>query len=238
MKYKFLIVDDDANMAVNLSKIIKENMPNLIENIKICNDGVETIEEIDKEKPDILLLDLKMPKANELTVIDKISEENIEIIIISGEASLINSLTIFNSKNIKKIYIKPFLSEHLIGELKYICHKKEEEYIRNKAEDELCVFSFNKCSIGYKYLIECLVKTYEREELLVNIEKDLFPLIAQKFHIKKIQNIKWSIQKTIKSMIRYTDTEKVYSYFPNTETLTPKLFIMTLNKLIITKYKK
>lgn len=85
MKYKFLIVDDDANMAVNLSKIIKENMPNLIENIKICNDGVETIEEIDKEKPDILLLDLKMPKANGLTVIDKISEENIEIIIISGE---------------------------------------------------------------------------------------------------------------------------------------------------------
>lgn len=237
MKYKFLIVDDDLNLAVNLSKIIKENMFNFIETVNICDNGAKAIKEIDKVKPDILLLDLKMPKANGLTVIDKIKEKSIVVIIMSGEVSMINSLKIFNSKNVKKIYIKPFLFEHLINELKYICYEKDNENIIKNIKNELSNFEFNKNSIGYQYLVECLLNAYKNPESLNNIEKNLFPLVAKKFRVDKIQNVKWCIQKSMKSMIRYTDRKKIIKYFPSREIPTIKLFIITLNNLIVTKYK-
>lgn len=236
MKYKLLIADDNLNFTMNLKETIEKNMPDYIETVNICNNGLEAINSVDIKKPDILLLDLNMPKKDGLTVLENIKED-IAIIIISGEVSMINNIRIFNSKNIKKIYVKPFNSNHLINELKYICYEKNTESVKQNIENELNDFEFNKTSVGYKYLEECLLYTYKNPKLLDNIEGKLLPLLANKFGIKKVQNIKWSMQKAVKSMIRYTDKRKILNYFPSNGVPTLKLFITTLSNLISKNYK-
>ena len=238
MKYTILIIDDNKQFTNHLQQILLQEISNLIKNIYVYNNSEKVINDIEQLKPDILLLDLKMPKVDGFKILEKIKNKKIMTIIISGEPFLINNIELYNSQNIKKIYIKPFKNEQLIKCLKYICNEKEQEIIQEDIENELCIFKFNKGSIGYKYLVKCLVKTYENSSILNNIEKELFPIIAKEVQVKKVENIKWSIQKTIKSMIRYTNKEKIAEYFPNIKIPTPKLFITTLNNIILKKYKR
>ena len=232
MKYTLLIVDDNLKFANNLSVHIYKSINNLINVVRIANNGKSAIEIIKDVKPDIVLLDLQMPKLNGLEVINQTKNLNMTIMVISGELSMINKIRLGNSKNIRKVYIKPFPINVLINDLKYICNEYNQIDIREKIEKQLDMFEFNKSSIGYRYLIECLIYTYQNPKFLDNMENDLFPLVAKKFQRKKGQNIKWSIQKTMKAMIRYTPTNKIKKVFPNTQMPTVKFFMRTINNFI------
>lgn len=237
MKYKFLIVDDNFDFAKSLNETLKQNLSNFIKEIDICNDGESAIKELIETKPDILLLDLKLPKLNGLAVLEKSKNIDWAVIIISGEVPLINHIRIFDNSNVKKILIKPFSVNILVSELNYICSKKNIDTLRKEIEKELSVFDFNKSSIGYRYLVECLLLAYKDSHLLNNIEKDLFSQVAKIFGIKNTQAVKWSMQKAIKSMIKYTDSQKIHQYFSFNQTPSLKLFITTIHKIILNKSK-
>lgn len=233
MKYKFLIIDDNLDFAKHLRKKLQQHLSNFVKEINICNDGESGIKKLMECKPEILLLDLNLPKLDGLTILEKSKNVNCSIIIISGEVPLINHIRIFDNNNVKKILIKPFPIDILLTELNYICSEKATDDLRKKIEKELSVFDFNKSSIGYRYLVECLVLACKHPCLLNNIEKDLFPQVAKIFSVQKMQTIKWSMQKTIKSMIKYTDIQKIHEYFSFNQFPSLKLFITTMHKIIL-----
>ena len=144
MKYTILIIDDNKQFTNHLQQILLQEISNLIKNIYDYNNSEKVINDIEQLKPDILLLDLKMPKVDGFKILEKIKNKKIMTIIISGEPFLINNIELYNSQNIKKIYIKPFKNEQLIKCLKYICNEKEQEIIQEDIENELCIFKFNK----------------------------------------------------------------------------------------------
>lgn len=224
MKYTLLLADDNLKLAKNLSLYIHKNISDLVKIIGVTNNGETAMEIIKNSKPDILLLDLKMPKLNGLEVIRRTKKDSIMTMVITGEISMINKIELEDSINIKKIYIKPFPIYMLLNDLKYICTEKNKTDIRKRIEKELEMFQFNKNSIGYKYLIECLIYTCQNSNLLDNMESSLFPLVAKKFKNKKGSNIKWAIQKTIKSMIRYTPKDKIEKTFHEIKIPTIKFF--------------
>ncbi len=80
--------------------------------------------------------------------------------------------------------------------------------------EELEKFNFNKSSIGYKYVIQCIIEVYKNQKRLNNIEKDLLPCVAEKLNVKDSKIIKWTLRKMIISMVRYTDTKTIQQYFP------------------------
>ena len=232
MKYTLLLADDNLKLAKNLSLYIHKNISDLVKIIGVTNNGETAMEIIKNSKPDILLLDLKMPKLNGLEVIRRTKKDSIMTMVITGEISMINKIELEDSINIKKIYIKPFPIYMLLNDLKYICTEKNKTDIRKRIEKELEMFQFNKNSIGYKYLIECLIYTCQNSNLLDNMESSLFPLVAKKFKNKKGSNIKWANQKTIKSMIRYTPKDKIEKTFHEIKIPTIKFFLITINNLI------
>ena len=59
-KIKVLMVDDNVNMTGMVKDYFKKNK--MIEISDVCHDGEEAIENIKKNKYDLLLLDLIMPK--------------------------------------------------------------------------------------------------------------------------------------------------------------------------------
>lgn len=236
MNNKLIIADDELAFSSNLFNYLKANN-NVIDIVGIALDGKQTLNLIENLNPDILLLDLQMPKINGIKILESIEDREISVILISGQAEMINTIQIKSFKLIKQIYINPFDFEKLNMDLKYFCEKESISEIRQNIENELLNFSFNKGSIGYMYLIECLAYSYENVNLLENMEKRLFTIVAKKFKIDNPKIIKWSIQKAIASMSRYTPTNILHQYFPYTKNPTTKTFITTINDILIKKYK-
>ena len=79
--------------------------------------------------------------------------------------------------------------------------------------------------------------SFKSQDKLNNVEKNLFPCVAQKLKVKNPKNIKWNLRKLIESMVRYTNTETILKYFPYTKNPTTKMFISRINENLISKYK-
>lgn len=82
-KYKVLIVDDIPENIQTLGEMIKD----FDLDVKIAEGGQEAIDIIDSCTPDIILLDLMMPRVNGWDVIDhvrkKYSKNEMAIIVVS-----------------------------------------------------------------------------------------------------------------------------------------------------------
>ncbi len=67
---KILIVDDDSDIRFLLSKTLKKAGYNVIE----AADGFEGIESVREHKPDLVILDIMMPRMSGWEACDKIKE--------------------------------------------------------------------------------------------------------------------------------------------------------------------
>ncbi len=235
MVEKVLIIDDNAEFVVSLYKYIQTEITD-IETIGIASNGKEALKYMENIKPNIIILDLQMPILNGIELLKKLKNKEIKIILISGEIDLMREIFIQDVyTNIEKIYIKPFnfcnLKEdfHRLIQTDVVLNEKK---LIPKIDRELDKFNFNKAGIGYKYLIECIIEVYKSPYKLNNIEKNLFPCVAEKLHVKNPQTIKWTLRKFIISMIRYTDTKIILKNFPHTKNPTTKMFLTRINECI------
>ncbi|HKJ34092.1 MAG TPA: LytTR family DNA-binding domain-containing protein [Balneolales bacterium] len=79
MMYNVLIVDDESHARERLKKYIKSDSE-----LKVageCSNGVEAVESISKQQPDIVFLDVQMPKMDGLGVIETVGAENMPVVI-------------------------------------------------------------------------------------------------------------------------------------------------------------
>lgn len=85
--YSIFIADDEAWVVIGLKKLIeKSGLPFKV--IGEANNGVTTLEEIEKKRPDVLFSDIRMPGINGLELLEEMRRRGIEIktIFISGYA--------------------------------------------------------------------------------------------------------------------------------------------------------
>ena len=94
-KYKVLIVDDIPENIQNLGEMIKD----FDLDVKIAEGGQEAIDIIDSYTPDIILLDLMMPRVNGWDVIEHIREKYSKNEMVIIVVSLLN-----NKDNIDECY--------------------------------------------------------------------------------------------------------------------------------------
>ena len=96
---KLLLVDDD----MTLRELYEERMRMEGYTIISAVDGEEAIEKVAKEKPDVILLDIMMPKINGIDVMKMLREKedtaNIPIIILTALVQEIDKI-----KNMMKPY--------------------------------------------------------------------------------------------------------------------------------------
>ncbi|HCJ66165.1 MAG TPA: hypothetical protein DHV62_02265 [Elusimicrobia bacterium] len=81
MNEKILVVDDEVNVCLVLSKMLEDECV-----VLTAGNGEEAIEKVEREDPDLLLLDLKMPGMNGLEVMKKVKKirPDLPIIILSA----------------------------------------------------------------------------------------------------------------------------------------------------------
>jgi DNA-binding response OmpR family regulator len=84
-KHKILIVDDEEVILMLYKEELEEEGYNVI----TANDGHKLLEKIDKEQPDLVLLDIKMAEYNGLDLLQDIRKTfyNIPVILCSAYSS-------------------------------------------------------------------------------------------------------------------------------------------------------
>jgi len=88
MAYKLLVVDDDRDIV----EVLKKRLSQEGYEVAVAYDGEEALLKVKAENPDVVLLDLMMPKLNGFEVLKEIREKHKDkwrpVIIISANTEL------------------------------------------------------------------------------------------------------------------------------------------------------
>lgn len=88
-----------------------------------------------------------------------------------------------------------------------------EQEIRKYIFNELSKLNFKKETKGFKYLNEAIFLSIIDENAMENLSVNIFPKIAEKYHTKTEQNVKWCINGAIDTMYYNTDIKLLCQYF-------------------------
>ena len=194
---KIVIADDNKELLCLLTEFLKMQ-PNM-DVVKTFNGGKELLNYLEKEIPDILLLDIFMPSLDGFNTLSMINESE-----IYNRPKKIIVITAFNSENVQikasalgadYLIIKPIDLNNLYKILKefseslnvkgntYALKEKDNEKANLDSEitgilHEIGVPAHIK---GYLYLRESISMVYSNVDILGGITKVLYPTVAKKY---------------------------------------------------------
>lgn len=219
-----MIAEDNIELSSMYCRFLtKDKNINIISKTR---DGESTVEMYQALKPDVLLLDLDMPKLNGLEVINRISKDSDEknkcnIIVISGNVELMHRL--FNTAKVYRIMPKPTNLDEVLSLIKDISNApKELDQIKLKSL--LLELKFNLYSKGTLFLIDAINIAYNNPVLLCKIE-DLYNRVSIKNNVS-VNKVQRSIRSSIDVMNNHISHELLRSFFHiyNNDIIAPKYF--------------
>jgi DNA-binding response OmpR family regulator len=115
---KIMVIDDTDSVRASICKILKKSGNEVIE----AKDGEQALESLKKQKCDLLILDVVMPKKGGVQALMEINQidPKVKIIFITGkvpqESDAFRLLS--SSFGVKDIIYKPFKKEDLLAKVK------------------------------------------------------------------------------------------------------------------------
>ena len=200
-KLNVAIADDNEKMLDLLGNLINEDKE--LELVGHANNGAEIYDIIKEKEPDVVLLDIIMPKVDGLTVMEKVSKDtNLKkhpaFIIVSavGQEQITEDAFQLGANY---YILKPFDNDMLLSRIKHVRQARDRRrrdfrkinayesdssyYERNLEADvtniihEIGVPAHIK---GYQYLRDAIILSVNDMEMLNSITKILYPTIAKK----------------------------------------------------------
>lgn len=208
-KITVLIADDNVEFSATLANCIKAEEG--LELIGMAKDGIEAFDMIKIYEPDVVLLDVIMPRLDGLGVLEKVFEGNITKIPMCIMISAVGQDKITQKAiNLGAQYyiVKPFEIDVLIKRIKdlkyfrptetktlYTSREIKPAYIDisqgiKKSEENLEALVTNVIHEigvpahikGYQYLREAIMMVVNDIDIINQITKQLYPDIAHKYH--------------------------------------------------------
>jgi len=203
-KITVLIADDNKDFCDIIGQYLTKQDD--IEVVGIANDGVEGLDLILKKQPDVVVLDIIMPRLDGLGVLEKLNESELEkvpkIIILSavGQDKITQKAIALGADY---YIVKPFDLEIFVRRIRELSmldyididSQKSVPATQNSAHPpekdrgleadvtniihEIGVPAHIK---GYQYLRESIIMVVNNMDLLSGITKELYPGIASKFN--------------------------------------------------------
>ncbi len=121
-KLKILIADDDANVRKSLSLYFEREQMQIIEGV----DGEEAVEKTKQYKPDMVILDIMMPKKDGMTACREIrSFSNVPIIVLSAKGEELDKL-LGLELGADDYITKPFSPREVVARVKAVLRRMRE----------------------------------------------------------------------------------------------------------------
>lgn len=126
MKITTLIIDDDADSTLVLSTYIRKNCPELIVSGK-AESVAESMQLINKENPDLLILDISLPDGTAFDLLRQLPEQKFEVIFITAYDKY--AIEAFKFSAIDYL-LKPISYTELKEALRKVGDRIEEKYFK------------------------------------------------------------------------------------------------------------
>ena len=194
-KKTVLVVDDEKPIVDILVYNLKKEGYNTLE----ANDGEEAVRLVIEKKPDLVLLDIMLPKMDGLTVCKKIRHNyNIPIIMLSAKDEEIDKI-LGLELGADDYITKPFSVRELIARVKANLRKSDNEYnkVVEEAKDNGRVP--NEIKVGDLYL--------DLDKFEVKVRGQVIDLTLREFEV-----LKYLAQQPGQVVTRETLLEKVWGY--------------------------
>ncbi|MBV1923053.1 MAG: response regulator transcription factor [Flavobacteriaceae bacterium] len=184
-KISILLAEDEPA----LGQIIKESLETRDFQVTHCVNGEEAYQEFQRETPDILVLDVMMPKKDGFTLAKEIRQENNSIPIIfltakSQTEDVVEGFSIGGNDYLKK----PFSMEELIVRIKSLLNRN----LVQKSTDLVAIgsynFNFPKQKLNYKNEETSTLLTHREAHLLFHLYQRKNEVLDRTFILNKLWN--------------------------------------------------
>lgn len=78
-KYRIVIADDEALICMDLKEMLEEEGHRVV---GVASDGVEALDQVRKEKPDLVIMDVKMPRLDGIQAAHMIAHDNTAPVVL------------------------------------------------------------------------------------------------------------------------------------------------------------
>lgn len=198
-KIRILAADQNEDFLRLFSDLVQHE--NDLEIIATARDGLEAISKTQELRPDILLLDLVLPKLDGIEVLRRLSQIETEahILVLSG---FVNSRVIAECSSLGVDYFisKPCDVQALMGRIRKTmgtvqspvpvagidCRPAEmkdrsEEELEGLVTDIIHEIGVPAHIKGYQYLREAIILTIKDMEMINAVTKVLYPEVAKRY---------------------------------------------------------
>lgn len=185
-KIKLLLAEDEPA----LGQIVKESLETRDFEVNLCVDGMQAMEQFQKESPALLILDVMMPKMDGFTVAKEIRkvDDTVPIIFLTAKsqtADVVEGFSIGGNDYLKK----PFSIEELIARINNLLHRSLEQ---KKAETIVIgkyVFDFPKQVLSFPdghTGVSAQNLTHRESHLLFHLCKNKNQVLDRSLILKKL----------------------------------------------------
>ena len=131
-KERILIVDDEKNIVSSLTSILADEGYE----VSIAGDGVEALELIQKDPPDLVILDIWLPGMDGIEVLKTLKSYNlgVEVLIMSGHGTIDTAIKA-TKLGAQDFIEKPFSLDRITESIKNIL--QEKNYLEPQKPDRL-----------------------------------------------------------------------------------------------------
>ena len=195
------IADDNEKMVEILGQMIEEDKDLTL--VGKAHNGEEICNIIKEKEPDVVILDIIMPKVDGLSVMEKFSHDSSikktpAFIVVSAVGQERITEDAFNL-GADYYMLKPFDNQMLLNRIKHIRRigeKRAREVSRQAVREEQGTYSGGNLEAdvtnviheigvpahikGYQYLRDAIILSVNDMEMLNSITKILYPTIAKK----------------------------------------------------------
>ena len=204
-KIKVVVIEDNAIINQMLNDILNEDED--IDVIDSCTNGIEGMASIDKNTPDVVILDIIMPECDGFTIIktEKLKHPDCKFIVLS---SLSQDTFVTKALNAGASYyiMKPFQKSVLIERIHDVCKTKEDmvspqseqvisknvvtsntneeksnKTLNMKISSMLMSVGIPANAWGYQFLRSAIILVSQHPDYTKSITKQLYPLVAKQY---------------------------------------------------------
>lgn len=201
-EFHVAIAEDNPQMLSLLSDMLETDKDFQV--VGKAGDGETACDMILKTRPDLVLMDVIMPKMDGISVMEKVKSSNKgkdvpSFIMLTAAGSDSMAADAFQ-KGAAYYIMKPFHKDVVMERIRRVCHgiarlngeqagkriapyMDKEEYLRENLEDDVTAM-LHEVGIpahikGYQYLRDAIGIAVGEEDMLVSVTKVLYPTIAK-----------------------------------------------------------
>ena len=187
-KIRIFMVDDNRNIINEVKKYFSSHA--VIDVIDVAYDGEEALTKIkaNKDKIDLIIMDLIIPKMDGLTILENLKKEKILIkSIITTSMNSVDVISKCMEIGVNYYLLKPYKLEALESHITSIYNSKNEKLtVKDKDLKQAITSLLHSLGIpshikGYLYIRDSIDLMYNHPSMIGAITKELYPEIALKY---------------------------------------------------------